>query len=290
MEKKRGGGASSAPAAAAAGSDVASELPDEQRRFLHECTVAVPKITPGRYPCAADKAAEAAAVERALGALEKHHMVVLDNALGAEDLAAVTAEFHEMLDFGSDVRGGSAFGEKVSRNRSATRMYNCKCQVGPECGWSGWREGSAGTRDRLHGTERPRVWERVCAHHGFVHCRRVEVVTSHPGCRCQGWHVDAERGLTAIFALVDVDVRKGPTQLDFTVPFNALEDEAPKVKHCAPPSPPTAFAPLTAGSVVIFNANCSHRGTANISDGDRPVLVVDCSPPCASEPQSQWDL
>ena len=31
-------------------------------------------------------------------------------------------------------------------------------------------------------------------------------------------------------------------------------------------------------SVLLFNANLSHRGTANLSAADRPVLVLDCSP------------
>ena len=137
---------------------------------------------------------------------------------------------------------------------------------------------------------RTAVWERVCAHYGFDHVKRVEVVTSHPGCRCQGWHVDAVHGLTVIFPLVDVDARKGPTQLDFTVPFNSLRHDGPKVKHRAANAPPMSLAPLHAGSVVIFNANCSHRGTANISAGDRPILVLDCSPPCPQETLSQWDL
>ena len=51
-----------------------------------------------------------------------------------------------------------------------------------------------------------------------------------------------------------------------------------------------AHAAINAGSVLIFNANCSHRGTANISNVDRPILVLDTSPPCDSEPVSQWDL
>ena len=34
---------------------------------------------------------------------------------------------------------------------------------------------------------------------------------------------DGVHGVTVIFALVDVDAAKGPTQLAFTVPFNALD-------------------------------------------------------------------
>ena len=36
------------------------------------------------------------------------------------------------------------------------------------------------------------------------------------------------------------------------------------------------------GSVLLFNANVSHRGTANLSPTDRPVLVLDTSPRCGA--------
>ena len=55
---------------------------------------------------------------------------------------------------------------------------------------------------------------------GLDHVARVKVVTSHQGCRNQDWHVDAPRGLTVIFAVVDVDVQKGPTQMDFQFLLN----------------------------------------------------------------------
>ena len=67
--------------------------------------------------------------------------------------------------------------------------YNCQCQVGPSCGWSGWKAGSEQTRCLLHHPGRPlSVWEKVCSSFGFQHIKRVEVVTSHPGCRNQGWY------------------------------------------------------------------------------------------------------
>ena len=101
-QKKRFGGAAGDGGAAGGGGvsapvDVAAELPDDQRRFLECVSVAVPKIAPGSYPSAAEKVAEEAAVQRALTALDKYHMVVLDNALSEADLAAVSAEFHGML-------------------------------------------------------------------------------------------------------------------------------------------------------------------------------------------------
>ena len=34
---------------------------------------------------------------------------------------------------------------------------------------------------------------------------------------------------------------------------------------------------MSSGSVVLFNANVSHRGSANIGTNDRPILVLDTS-------------
>ena len=192
---------------AAAAVDVAAGVSEEERRFLAECVrIAVPPVS-GPYPDRREREAEDEAVALAVQRLEQHHVVILDNALGAEELRDITGEWRAQLD---TKNGDSAIGEKAASNRSATRMYNCKCQVGPACTWSGWKPGSARTRLRLHPDGgRAKPWERVCAHWGFDHIKRVEVVTSHPGCRAQGWHVDAVHGLTAIFPLVDVDVRKG---------------------------------------------------------------------------------
>ena len=133
------------------------------------------------------------------------------------------------------------------------------------------------------------VWERVALAFGFSHIARVEVVTSHTGCRAQGWHIDASHGLTVIFPLTGVDITKGPTQVDFVTPFNTL-DRSGKVKHHDRLSPDYVHAAMPAGSVVMFNANCSHRGTANLSATDRPILVLDCSLPCESADCSVWDF
>ena len=116
---------------------------------------------------------------------------------------------------------------------------------------------------------------------GLDHVARVGVVTSHQRCRNQDWHVDTPIGLTGIFAVVDVDVQKGPTQMDFTIPFNAILEGHPKVKNCSGLA--TCHIATPAGAVLMFNANCSYRGTANLSRADRPILVLDCSPPCQSD-------
>jgi ectoine hydroxylase-related dioxygenase (phytanoyl-CoA dioxygenase family) len=124
---------------------------------------------------------------------------------------------------------------------------------------------------------------------GFEHIARVEVVTSHRGCRHQGWHIDAMHGITVIFPLCDMTLQKGPTQLDFTTPFNALREGSGKVKRRQDPLE-QAYAAIPRGSVVLFNANVSHRGTANISTSDRPVLVLDCSLPCPAAPTDLWNF
>jgi ectoine hydroxylase-related dioxygenase (phytanoyl-CoA dioxygenase family) len=90
--------------------------------------------------------------------------------------------------------------------------------------------------------------------------------------------------------MVDVDYKMGPTQIDFTSKFNSVYMDHPTVKARDLSSPEKCHASMKRGSVLIFNANCLHRGTANISRVSRPILVLDTSPPCPHEPESQWDL
>ena len=133
------------------------------------------------------------------------------------------------------------------------------------------------------------VWRQITDHFEFTHIARVEVVTSHVGCRAQGWHIDGVHGLTVIFPLIDVGVRQGPTELDFSVPFIRLYRDSSKVKKTT-----TMHAVIPAGSVLMFNANVSHRGSANIGKVDRPILVLDCSLPttCLAEGGTRniWDV
>lgn len=235
----KAGAPSGAAPSAVAEAAVDAMLPEPERRFLTDCAkVPCGHVVGREFPTNEQKADEERAVAQAVASLETFHMCILENALSQEDVAQITADFAAMLDF----KGDSAIGEKKASQRSATRMYNCKCQVGPACGWSGWKGDSLGTRERLHDDcRRPAVWERVCAHFDFTHIKRCEVVTSHPGCRAQGWHVDAMNGLTVIFPLVDVDARKGPTQLDFTIPFNNLLADGPKNKKRHEAAPESAL-------------------------------------------------
>ena len=116
-------------------------------------------------------------------------------------------------------------------------------------------------------------------------------MTSHVGCRNQDWHCDSAHGLTVIFALVEIDLPKGPTEIEFTTPFNSLgvDMHTAKIKQKDKLSPESVHACLPQGSVLIFNANANHRGTANLSQSDRPILVLDTSPCCEHLEGTCWE-
>ena len=133
------------------------------------------------------------------------------------------------------------------------------------------------------------IWQRVCNSFGFSHIARVEVVTSHVGCRRQDWHCDSAHGITVIFPLVDVDMAKGPTELEFTTPFNSLDEAGSKIKEKDSVAPDSVHAVMPRGSVLLFNANTNHRGTENISHSDRPILVLDTSPSCEHLEGTCWE-
>ena len=79
--------------------------------------------------------------------------------------------------------------------------------------------------------------------------------------------------------MVDVDFALGPTELDFTVPFLPV-DARGKQSRGVEGAPDKCLAVMPKGSVLMFNANVTHRGSANLSKVDRPVLVLDCSKDC----------
>lgn len=226
--------------------DHLTALPRDEQRFLRTVTVS------------SDEAVET---------LRKHHCCVIRGCLSAEMVEAVLAD-------AASLERVSAIGEKRAEKRSGTRFYNCTCQLGPRCGFEGWR-GTAARRVLGEAT-----WRHVVKSLGFDHVARVEVVTGHAGCRAQDFHVDGSLGLTVIFALVDIDVAKGPTQLDFSASFVGFDGR--RVKS-VPGAPKTVHAgTLARGDVLIFNCNVLHRGTANLTAHDRPILVLDCSPRCGS--------
>ena len=237
------------------GTAQAATLPLEEQRFLRAVSL-------DAFDCAAgnDDATEGT-VRRACAILERYHMVILHGVFDDAEIATLHTDYQRFLDFSGD----AAIGEKDASKRSGTRLYNCACQVGPACKFRGWKAGSDGSKHVLHAAPckanrwnaQPRVWERIVNHFGFDHVARVEVVTSHSGCRNQGWHTDGERGLTVIAPLTPLGLRKGPTEMDFTIAFNSLHADRGKVAGSKrdPSAPERARAAMPLGSVVLFNAN-----------------------------------
>jgi len=229
---------------------------------------------------AKQKAIDESIVNNAVDLLNRYNMIILHNVFIEAEVAQISEEYLALL----DRSGQTAIGEKDASKRSGTRFYNCNCQLGPACSFSGWKEAAPNVRKIMgrgegggYGAD---IWRKIVRKLGFEHIARVEMVTGHSGCRSQGWHVDGLRGVTAIFSMVDVDVAKGPTELDFEVPFLSIDENKGKCSRGVEGAPRKCYAVMPAGSVLMFNANVTHRGTANLSKVDRPVLVLDCSADC----------
>ena len=183
-------------------------------------------------------------VQRAVNILEQEHVLVIHNCLDDTETKTLydCYEKHHRLQAGQ-----KAIGEKDASKRSGTRLYNCLCQLGPACGFYDWKDGTMGAKRCLNPmscvdystfdyTKKPRkpIWKAITDTFHFYHIARVEVVTSHVGCRAQDWHVDGVHGLTVILPLTDVGVRQGPTELDFGPAFVGLWDGDPKVRSKSP--------------------------------------------------------
>jgi len=171
-------------------------------------------------------AAHLAFVGRAESILEEHNMIIIKNALSAAEVATLHAEYVSLHSLQGTQQ---AIGEKDASKRSGTRMYNCQCQLGPKCTFKDWKKGATGTRAVLAPPPRfgtttttataatatssssssAGVWVDICRRFHLEHVARVEVVTSHVGCRAQGWHIDGVHGLTVIFPLTHVGLRQG---------------------------------------------------------------------------------
>lgn len=247
----------------------ANGLPLEEKRHLERCTVDYATTTLNHD----------AFVRNAVRILEQEHMLIVHNCL-SDDEVQVLYDCYE--DLHQQQAGQRAIGEKDASKRSGTRLYNCLCQLGPACDFYNWKDGTEeaqhclnpiATTDYRKPPRKP-VWKSITDTFHFYHIARVEVVTSHVGCRAQDWHIDGVHGLTVILPLTDVGVRQGPTELDFGPAFLGLWEGDPKVRAH---STDRVRAVMPKGSVLLFNANVSHRGSANIGATDRPILVLDCS-------------
>ncbi|GMI07036.1 hypothetical protein TrVE_jg293 [Triparma verrucosa] len=244
-----------------------SALPVDDQQFHQKITIELPTIQ--HYK-------KAPFVDKVIEILHTYNMCIILNALSDDEISSVMESYDDLL----DLNGVTAIGEKDASKRSGTRFYNCRCQQGPKCGFKGWREGADNVKT-VYEPDNPPVWRQVIDRMDIPHIARVEMVTGHSGCRAQGWHVDALRGVTAIFAMTDVDLAKGPTQINFMEHFTSLDLNAGKVKGgLGAGNVESTFAAMPKGALVMFNANCVHRGTANLSKVDRPVLVLDCSADC----------
>lgn len=283
-----------------------SALPEKEREHLAACTLDYQQ----------HDGTDEDFCRRAVQILEENNALVIHNCMDSNGLAVLQETYQRLHQAQS---GQTAIGEKDASKRSGTRLYNCLCQLGPACGFYDWKTGTKEARECLlkgrsnkanatstnsskakkqqnnnycYNPPPKAIWKRITDHFEFTHIARVEVVTSHVGCRAQGWHIDGVHGLTVIFPLVDVGVRQGPTEMDFTVPFIGLYRDSPKVK--VPADHPNLYGVMPAGSVLMFNANVSHRGSANIGKIDRPILVLDCSLPttCLAEGGSRdiWSV
>jgi hypothetical protein len=287
-------------------SSFTDSLPPEERMYLEKCTLDFASLmsSADNDDSPANNRLRQAFVHRAVEILEQEHMLVINNCLSEDETQVLEACYKELH---QRQVGQRAIGERDASKRSGTRLYNCLCQLGPACGFYDWKDGTAPARkclnplapsnnnnnnNNLDGNDdddqqqyifdyrtskpppRP-VWKCITDKFHFTHIARVEIVTSHVGCRSQDWHVDGVHGLTVMFPLTDVGERQGPTELDFSHPFLGLWEGDGKVRT---PQVGTAIrAVMPRGSVLMFNANASHRGSANIGSRDRPIVVLDCS-------------
>jgi hypothetical protein len=255
-------------------------LDPDERRHLERCT-----LNFGSTTLSYDQF-----VQTAVEILQQEHMLVIQNCLNDAEIQILYDCYQKLHHQQS---GQRAIGEKDASKRSGTRLYNCLCQLGPACDFYNWKDGTEKAQDALY----PRlsfrdkwdttaaaaqkshwkpIWKAITDTFHFTHIARVEVVTSHIGCRAQDWHIDGVHGLTVIIPLTDVGVRQGPTELDFEPAFVGLWEGDAKVRKHGPKAE-RVRAVLSKGSVFLFNANVSHRGSANIGNRDRPILVLDCS-------------
>lgn len=116
-------------------------LPTEELRFLDKVSLFMPPCDP-RQQGVREQQAQAELIRQAQDVLSQYNMCILHGALSPDEVATVHEEYAGLLDFSSS----SAVGEKNARLRSGTRFFNCQCQVGPNCGFEGWRIGSERTK------------------------------------------------------------------------------------------------------------------------------------------------
>ena len=120
---------------------------------------------------------------------------------------------------------------------------------------------------------------------GDHHIVNISLVVSAPGASDQGWHADGPHVsisehlpchvFNAFIPLVDVELENGPTAFRpeshyYTIDLQKKFMLAAIKKKLRPIETPT----LKCGSVLLFDYRVLHRGTANLTDKYRPILVI----------------
>ena len=138
----------------------------------------------------------------------------------------------------------------------------------------------------LNFSTNPQIQELVTGILGSSHhVVNVSLVVSAPGARDQGWHADGPHVsvskhlpchvLNLFIPLVDVYLSNGPTSFRpgshyLTIDLQKRFLLAAIKKELRPIETPC----LKKGSVLLFDYRVLHRGTANMSDSYRPMLVL----------------
>ena len=117
------------------------------------------------------------------------------------------------------------------------------------------------------------------------HIVNVSLVVSLPGASDQGWHSDGPHisfsqhlpchVFNVFIPLVDVEKANGPTEFRpeshyYTIDLQKKFMLAAIKRELKPIQTPT----LKRGSILLFDYRVLHRGTANLSDDHRPILVL----------------
>lgn len=225
--------------------------------------------------------------------LDQEGFVVLDGAVPISELSACRAAAHENLD------------RCLERARA---LGQASIPVGTSCGYAEIVHRAPGRFDMLHGTEsaafappplgEEAAWMSVIRAVLGAESRLLYrgVLMTRPRAREQSWHADGEHLFPAfglhlpahcvnVFVpLVDVGADNGPTEFcpgshrltrRLADPHEQDDDLLERIGF----SGPTVTPELPAGSVLLFDYRLVHRGQANRTDADRPILYLTFAAP-----------
>ena len=109
-----------------------------------------------------------------------------------------------------------------------------------------------------------------------TYLEKAGLILSHPGAEAQRWHMDnphlyaipthlPPHSLTVFVALCELTAANGPTEFHLATHVKA---------HLAAPRKRHAAARCAAGSLVGYDTRIRHRGGANASDAERPLVYM----------------